>query len=44
MSLTDDVVVTVPMAQWADWIAEGDLPGDEPEYESHFWIPQGALP
>lgn len=23
-----DVVVTVPKRLWADWIAEGDLPGD----------------
>ena len=23
-----DVVVTVPMDRWADWIDEGDLPGD----------------
>jgi len=26
-----DVVVTVPMRLWEEWIAEGDLPGDPPE-------------
>lgn len=36
-----NVVVTVPMSQWAAWIAEGDLPGDpESDFESHFWIPR----
>ena len=24
-----DVVVTVPKDRWAEWIAEGDLPGEE---------------
>ena len=33
-----DVVVTVPKGLWAEWIAEGDLPGEEAEYASHFWI------
>lgn len=33
-----DVVVTVPMRQWDAWVAEGDLPGEEAEYESHFWV------
>lgn len=33
-----DVVVTVPKNLWASWIAEGDLPGEPVEYESHFWI------
>lgn len=33
-----DVVVTVPKALWSDWIAEGDLPGEKPQYESHFWL------
>lgn len=34
-----DVVVTVPKGMWAEWIEEGDLPGDPPSgYESHFWI------
>lgn len=35
-----DVVVTVPQRLWETWIAEGDLPGEEAEYESHFWIPR----
>lgn len=34
-----DVVVTVPARLWRAWIAEEDLPGQEPEYESHFWLP-----
>lgn len=25
-----DVVVTVPMQLWVEWIDEGDLPGDDP--------------
>jgi hypothetical protein len=33
-----DLVVTVPKRLWLDWIAEGDLPGEEAQYESHFWI------
>ena len=33
-----DVVVTVPKRLWADWLAEGDLPGQDAEYESHFWV------
>lgn len=33
-----DVVVTVPKGQWEEWIAEGDLPGEEAQYDSHFWI------
>jgi hypothetical protein len=33
-----DVVVCVPMGQWESWIAEGDLPGEEAQYESHFWL------
>jgi hypothetical protein len=33
-----DVVVTVPKGQWQDWIAEGDLPGEVAQYDSHFWI------
>ena len=37
-----DVVVTVPARLWRDWLAEGDLPGQEAEYESHFWL--SALP
>jgi hypothetical protein len=41
-----DVVVTVPKGMWGGWIAEGDLPGEEPLYDSHFWIswPGGASP
>jgi hypothetical protein len=39
-----DIVVTVPKGQWQSWIAEGDLPGEAPEYESHFWIGNSALP
>lgn len=35
-----DCVVTVPQRLWQPWIAEGDLPGQEAEYESHFWIPR----
>jgi len=34
-----DVVVTVPKYLWEEWLDEGDLPGEEAEYESHFWIP-----
>lgn len=33
-----DVVVTVPKRLWREWIAEGDLPGEEAQYESHFWV------
>lgn len=33
-----DIVVTVPRDLWESWLAEGDLPGDDPQYESHFWI------
>lgn len=28
-----DLVVTVPMGLWADWLAEGDLPGTPPTGE-----------
>ena len=32
-----DVVVTVPMDRWDEWITEGDLPGDAwSGMESHF--------
>jgi len=34
-----DVVVTIPRHLWEAWLAEGDLPGQEAQYESHFWIP-----
>lgn len=33
-----DVVVTVPKGMWASWIAEGDLPGDEAQFDSHFFV------
>lgn len=34
-----DVVVTVPMSRWGEWIDEGDLPGHPwTGFESHFWI------
>lgn len=35
-----DVVVTVPKSQWRDWLAEGDLPGEDAQYLSHFWVTQ----
>lgn len=38
-----DVVVTVPKMFWRSWIAEGDLPGEAAQYESHFWA-SGLLP
>lgn len=37
-----DVVVTVPKRLWAEWIAEGDLPGEEAQYQSHFWLAGGV--
>ena len=42
-----DVVVTVPMGLWYDWLEEGDLAGEEEEeplYNSHFWIPSWSRP
>lgn len=34
-----DLVVTVPMAAWRDWLAEGDLPGESwSGLESHFYL------
>lgn len=39
-----DLVVTVPKAQWAIWLQEGDLPGEDAQYQSHFWIPALNLP
>jgi len=39
-----DVVVTVPKASWADWLAEGDLPGEPAVHRSHFWIAKQPLP
>lgn len=38
-----DVVVTVPQSRWAAWVGEGDLPGAEAEYESHFMF-AGPIP
>ena len=38
-----DCVVTVPKRLWREWLAEGDLPGSEAEYESHFWF-GGPIP
>lgn len=34
-----DVIVTVPKAMWSAWIDEGDLPGEQVQYRSHFWVP-----
>lgn len=46
-----DVVVTVPKHLWGEWIAEGDLPGDdpadsplEPGGEWAFYISSSRLP
>lgn len=34
-----DVVVTVPKKLWSEWIAEGDLPDDEPSGTTYgFWL------
>jgi hypothetical protein len=34
-----DVVVTVPRGRWEEWLAEGDLPGEEWSGREHyFWI------
>lgn len=30
-----DVVVTCPASRWADWLAEGDLPGDPPSGDEY---------
>lgn len=39
-----DIVVTVPMKLWEEWIGEGDLPGEPPTgNRSHFWI-GGQMP
>lgn len=38
-----DVCVTVPKAKWDEWIAEGDLPGEDTGTEYVFWI-GGPLP
>ena len=40
-----DIVVTVPMPLWQEWLAEGDLPGQPwSGHASHFWIPRAPLP
>lgn len=33
-----DCVVTVPKGQWQKWLNEGDLPGEDAEWVSHFWV------
>lgn len=40
-----DVVVTVPVRLWNEWIDEGDLPGEEWQgtTEYHFWF-SGPIP
>lgn len=38
-----DVCVTVPQRLWLAWLDEGDLPGEEAQYESH-WMFAGAPP
>lgn len=38
-ALVSDVVVTVPMDRWDEWIAEGDLPGEPwSGLASYFWL------
>ena len=32
------------MGMWQEWIAEGDLPGEESLYENHFWLNGFAMP
>lgn len=39
-----DVVVTVPMGVWSDWIAEGDLPGDQWSGATSYFNLAGVLP
>jgi hypothetical protein len=40
-----DVVVTVPRQIWWEWMAEGDLPGDEPSgAEYHYFVGAGVVP
>jgi hypothetical protein len=40
-----DIVVTVPMARWEDWLDEGDLPGDEWDGVSEYhWFARGPKP
>lgn len=39
-----DVLVTVPKNRWAEWVAEGDAPGDEESGAEYvFWV-GGPLP
>lgn len=39
-----DVVVTVPMGMWLDWIEEGDLPGEQSSGEMWGFFTSGARP
>ena len=39
-----DVVVTVPKRLWAEWIAEGDLPGEVPSGDEFAFYIGGPLP
>lgn len=39
-----DVVVTVPKRLWADWIAEGDLPGEDPTGDEYGFFLAGPRP
>jgi len=39
-----DVVVTVPKARWAEWIEEGDLPGEEESGETYYFSIGGRCP
>lgn len=39
-----DVVVTVPMRLWDEWLEEGNLAGEpwDGQHENHFWLPNNA--
>jgi len=39
-----DICVTVPRNIWWQWIAEGDLPGDEPSGARSFFFLGGPIP
>jgi hypothetical protein len=39
-----DVVVTVPKGLWMEWIAEGDLPGDDPTGDEYAFYLGGPRP